>query len=309
MNKDYRALLVSAAAAEVGASAPRGDDLYIAFYNSLTGTKFPLDSTPWCAIFVTYLARKVGIPTSVIPNFASCTISRDSFWKPNSRWRNKSLYTPVPGDIIYFDWDLSGNCDHVGIVKDVRSGRVYTIEGNTKGNTATYGVREKSYPITYGTICGYAEPDYNKIDGNVSNNEEPSDNTMTKYVKEYQVWLNSKFDTGLVIDGSCGPLTQIASIKAIQTTMNREYGKALAVDGSFGPATKGAVKAIQQGAKGTLVYIAQGLLYGHGFNPDGFDGSFGPGMLKAIRAFQSWAEITVDGSCGPNTWHNLCTKW
>lgn len=309
MSKDYRAAMIAAAKAEVGVTSPKGDDVYIAFYNSITGSKFPLDGTPYCAIFQTYLARMVGVPTSVIPNFASCTISRDKFWKPNGRWRSKSQYTPKPGDLSYNDWNLSGDCDHVGLVINVEGGKVYTIEGNTTGGTGIYGVRDKVYFLNDRYICGYAEPDYDKIGDNVSDNRDPDDNTMTKYIKEYQKWLNAKIDAGLVIDGSCGPLTRTASIKAIQTIMNKEYGKALAVDGSFGPATKGAVKAIQRGAKGAIVYVAQGLLYGHGFDPDGFDGSFGPGMLEAIRDFQNWAGIAVDGSCGPDTWYTLCCKW
>lgn len=305
---DYRKLIVSLAKTQVGINAPKGDDVYIKFYNNITGSSFSVNGTPWCAIFVTYIARKVGIPTNVIPNFASCTTSRDKFWKPNGRWRSKSQYTPIAGDIIYFDWDLSGDCDHVGIVTAVQSGRVYTIEGNTKGSSNAYGVRTKSYPLNYSGIAGYAEPNYDNS-GETSDNVDSNDNTQTAYIKKYQTWLNVNFGSGLIIDGSCGPLTRTASIKAIQKTMNLEYKKNLDIDGSFGPATKAAVKAIQQGATGTLVYIGQGLLYGHDFDPNGFDGSFGPGMTTAIKAFQSWAGIVVDGSCGPDTWKNLCTTW
>ena len=58
--------------------------------------------------------------------------------------------TPVPGMIIFFDWDSpnglsgtqDGSSDHVGIVEKVENGIVYTIEGNRGDscNRCTYSV-------------------------------------------------------------------------------------------------------------------------------------------------------------------------
>ena len=309
MATNYRSSLVEFALSQVGVTAPTGDDKYIKYYNSITGSGFSVNGTPWCAIFVTYCARNVGIPTTIIPNFASCTTSRDSFWKPNNRWKSPSNYTPMAGDIIYFDWDDTGDCDHVGIVVDVKDGYVYTVEGNTKGSYKTYGVRYKSYGLKSSLIAGYADPDYEKLGDEVIETPTTGDSAITTGIKAFQRWINNYINAGLIIDGSCGPLTKTAAIKCIQTIMNKEYGKSLAVDGSYGPATKAAVQYIQYGYKGNLAYVAQGLLYGHKIDPDGFDGSFGPGMLTAIKQFQSWAGITVDGSCGPDTWYNLNKKW
>ena len=310
MVTEYRKNIVQLAEMYVGTEVPNGDDKFIKFYNELTGAGFSVNGTAWCAIFVTYCARHVGIPTSVIPNFASCTISRDSFWKPNKRWKSRTEYTPRAGDIIYFDWDLSGNCDHVGIVKDVDDNYIYTIEGNTKGGYSVAGVRSKKYARSYKYIAGYGVPNYESIgDTTVVEEDGSNDNDIVAGVKAFQKWLNSYIDAGLIIDGSCGSLTRTAAVRAIQTIMNKEYGKNLEVDGSYGPATKAAVKTIKQGTKGTIVYPAQGLLYGHDFDPNGFDGSFGAGMLSAIKEFQSWAGISVDGSCGPDTWYKQKKKW
>ena len=45
---------------------------------------------------------------------------------------------PVPGMIIFFDWDnkggsgpQDGEADHVGIVQKVENGIIYTVEGNS----------------------------------------------------------------------------------------------------------------------------------------------------------------------------------
>lgn len=297
--------LAEYALTQVGVGEPNGDDKYIKYYNEITGSSFSVNSTPWCAIFVTYCARQVGIPTEVIPNFASCTISRDQFWKPKNQYHLKSGYQPKVGDIIYFDWgNNSSLLDHVGIVVGVTSTTVTTVEGNSKGNTNVYGVRKKTYNKTLTDIDGYAAPGY---DGDITDIPDggTSDDAISIIIKEHQKWLNTNYKAGLILDGSFGPLTRAATIKAYQTVLNCGYGRNLAVDGSFGPATKAAAVPIQYGAIGNLVRIAQGLLYGHKLNPNGYDGSFGPGMLNAIKLFQSKAGIAVDGSCGPDTWKNL----
>ena len=37
------------------------------------GKWYGMDGQPWCAMFVSWCARRAGVPQSVIPNFASCT--------------------------------------------------------------------------------------------------------------------------------------------------------------------------------------------------------------------------------------------
>ena len=55
-----------------------------------------------------------------------------------------------PGDAIFFDWDLDGSADHVGIVVGTDGSRVYTVEGNS-GDAC----KIKSYSLTYECIKGY----------------------------------------------------------------------------------------------------------------------------------------------------------
>ena len=99
-------------------------------------------------------------------------------------------------------------------------------------------------------------------------------------------------DAGLIVDGSCGPLTKTAAVRSLQNCLNTNYGKSLDVDGSYGPLTKDAVKTIQYCNVGTLSYIVQGLLYGHNINPDAFDGIYAKATEDAIKEFQ-WAELSV----------------
>ena len=62
------------------------------------------------------------------------------------------------GDIIFFDWTDSndGKADHVGIVEKVENGKVYTVEGNSTGDTC----RQKEYSIDSSVILGYGKPMY-----------------------------------------------------------------------------------------------------------------------------------------------------
>ena len=55
----------------------------------------------------------------------------------------------------FFDWPNSsgardGSSDHVGIVEKCENGTVYTLEGNSSD-----AVRQRSYPVGYGSIMGY----------------------------------------------------------------------------------------------------------------------------------------------------------
>lgn len=111
----------------------------------------------WCACFVSWCANECGyIDTGIIPKFAGCVWGVDWF-QDRGQWADGSA-TPVPGMIIFFDWDSpdgesgpqDGLSDHVGIVARVEDGRVYTIEGNTSDSC-----RERSYPLGYYEILGY----------------------------------------------------------------------------------------------------------------------------------------------------------
>jgi hypothetical protein len=117
---------------------------------------------PWCAMFVSFCADKAGIPTSIIPKHASCSVGV-SWFQRAGRWRPRSGYTPKPGDIVYFTSN-GATPAHVGIVTEVKNGYVYTVEGNTSSGKeleANGGaVAEKAYLLSSRYILGYGEPAY-----------------------------------------------------------------------------------------------------------------------------------------------------
>jgi len=113
----------------------------------------------WCACFVSWCANECGyIENGIIPKFASCAIGVNWF-QSRGQWADGSA-EPVPGMIIFFDWDeditgQDGRPNHVGIVEKVENGIVYTIEGNSDDTC-----RRRSYSVGYYEIFGYGVPEY-----------------------------------------------------------------------------------------------------------------------------------------------------
>ena len=111
----------------------------------------------WCACFVSWCANECGyIEAGIIPKFAGCQSEGISWFKACGLWK-ESGFIPKQGDIIFFDWENDGTSDHVGIVEKTENRKVYTIEGNSNGDTC----KQKEYNIDSNVICGYGTPAYN----------------------------------------------------------------------------------------------------------------------------------------------------
>lgn len=111
----------------------------------------------WCACFVSWCANECGyIEAGIIPKFASVNVEGVPWFKTCGLWK-ESGYNPKAGDIIFFDWDNDAESDHTGIVEKVENGTVYTIEGNTSGDSC----KQKEYSINSNVILGYGTPIYN----------------------------------------------------------------------------------------------------------------------------------------------------
>ncbi|WEA46795.1 N-acetylmuramoyl-L-alanine amidase [Priestia aryabhattai] len=124
-------------------------------------------------------------------------------------------------------------------------------------------------------------------------------------MKSIQVTLNTRYATGLAVDGVYGPATKKALVKGLQTELNKQYGAKLAVDGIFGRGTVAAVVNVSQGARGNITWILQAALYALGYDTKGVDGVFGSGTTKAVKAFQKNCGLSADGIAGKNTFNKL----
>lgn len=123
-------------------------------------------------------------------------------------------------------------------------------------------------------------------------------------IKDIQQALNSRYKTGISPDGYDGPKTRSALIKALQTELNKQYKAGLTVDGLWGTKTRAAIVTIRKGAKGSLTWILQALLFLNGYKT-GLDSMFGKATEKALIAFQINSRIAVDGVAGKGTFAKL----
>ena len=116
----------------------------------------------WCACFVSWCANECGyIEDGIIPKYAGC-VNGVQWFRDRDQWIDGNE-EPVPGMIIFFDWDdpngdngpQDGLSDHTGIVIRVEDGIVYTVEGNSSDSC-----RQKQYSVGYYEILGYGAPAY-----------------------------------------------------------------------------------------------------------------------------------------------------
>lgn len=101
----------------------------------------------WCACFVSWCYGQMGLSE---PRFAACQSQGIPWFQSHGQWGARGYDNLAPGDAIFFDWDLDGSADHVGIVIGTDGSRVYTIEGNS-GDAC----KIRSYDVNYECIKGY----------------------------------------------------------------------------------------------------------------------------------------------------------
>lgn len=119
----------------------------------------------WCDAFVDWCfvqAFGKDMATKLLHKFDDYTVNSAGYYKNNKEW-----YTsPKIGDQIFFKDSKGGIC-HTGLVYNVDSTYVYTIEGNTSSATGVVAnggcVAKKKYKLTYDRIAGYGRPNYSII--------------------------------------------------------------------------------------------------------------------------------------------------
>ena len=160
---ELRALVVETAQRWLGRNERNGSyRIIIDTYNAhrpLPRRYHLRDSDPWCAATVSALAIVTHL-TALIPVECSCGYMIDLL-RGLEAWQEADDYRPLPGDIIFYDWqdngfgDDAGAADHVGIVETVSESGLTVIEGNRGGTVAR---RELALNGRY--IRGYGTPDY-----------------------------------------------------------------------------------------------------------------------------------------------------
>lgn len=140
------ALMVSIAKSQIGTEA---GEKYWRWYGFT-------ESVDWCACFVSWCANEAGmLEEGMVPKFSGCS-EGIRWFMAEGRWIDaidEPNIRPLPGMIVFFDWEQDGIADHVGIVEMCKHGVVYAIEGNTSNQVASrYYLQDSSQIMGYGDI-------------------------------------------------------------------------------------------------------------------------------------------------------------
>lgn len=188
-----------------------------------------VQNQPWCCVFINFLfIQAFGYSDGTDMTYggsAACAVSAQ-LYKNNNAWSTK----PSKGDQIFFN--VNGGINHTGIVVDVSGATITTVEGNSSDSVA-----KRTYFSGDTSIAGYGVPNWAVV-SNVPEDE-----------------------TGLEVDGECGPETWAAlaakmplvkygskgwAVTAVQAMLNC-LGADLDADGDCGPLTKKEIMEFQEG--------------------------------------------------------------
>lgn len=116
-------------------------------------------SDSWCAAFVSTVSLECGL-TEIFPTECGCE-RQIGLFQELGVWEEADDTIPLPGDLIYYDWDMEerGECtgwaDHVGIVVGTKWPFVKVIEGNFQDCVGYHYLKLNDVQIR-----GFARPDY-----------------------------------------------------------------------------------------------------------------------------------------------------
>ncbi|MBE6629643.1 MAG: CHAP domain-containing protein [Ruminococcaceae bacterium] len=148
-------------------------------YNYALGKVGGSYSYAWCAAFVSWCLVQAGEGESAGGLFASCTLWVEAL-RERGQYTARAAHTPKMGDLIFFrSAGVTRASDHVGLVRFVKGGRVYTVEGNSSGQVAL-----RNYALTDSYIVGYGRPAYEKTASAISRTKH-EDVTAGYYVVTY----------------------------------------------------------------------------------------------------------------------------
>ena len=206
-------------------------DLYAAKYYN--GNK---NGYAWCDVFVDWCFFKAygategqRIECQTGDCGAGCTFSMQ-YYQAKGRFDKN----PKVGDQIFFRYSGSSGADHTGIVVEVTSSQIVTVEGNSGDQ-----VKKNTYARTYGCIIGYGHPLYDETDGTTAA-PAPTPATETKKTEATEKAVSVSLKQ--LSQGSTG-----AQVKTIQRIIYvRGINSKIDIDGDFGPITKAGVIDLQK---------------------------------------------------------------
>lgn len=283
------------------------------------GQWYGLDGQPWCAMFISWVFWKANTPLGRVESskgYASCQ-GGYAFWKANHQLTSN----PQMGDIVLYDWNGDGHCDHTGIFKAwIKQGSTFeAIEGNTAvGDDSNGGiVMVRQRAVT--SVKAFVSPACLNVDApapQVFDDTLRRGDQSARVAKLQKMLYDLKYD--IVVDGSFGAQTERA-IKSFQKDHN------MPTDGISTAAVAGAIQSalmpseavdskltqgtyLKSGAVGAAVVALQKALNKKSGSTIETDGVFGPGTVAALKTYQTSQNLKPDGIAGPATFGKLGIK-
>ena len=253
---------------------------------------------PWCAAFVTWCARQVGIGDQV--NFVYCPSGLQEM-----HTEGLQVQDIQPGDVLFFQWG-DHIADHTGIASSVNPDTsVNTIEGNARlPGESNDSVETRVRPR--GVILAICRPRWGGPSRSASGSPTPPSAGHTPGTKSFP-FSHPTLDAGatgagvlhlqqflaIPADGDFGTQTHDA-VRAFQT------GVGVVSDGVCGPDTWSHLHpTLTEGSSGPLVAEIQSEVGSMA------DGTFGGITQSQVMDFQRTHAITIDGVVGPETYRAM----
>ena len=111
----------------------------------------------WSSMFLAWCGNQIGLEDEKYGYYA-CSDYWVTWFKNNNAYHEVKDYTPLEGDMIFFDYDQDGKSDHNGLVKGINGTKVVCIEGNVDGE-----VKECEYEMSDAQLKGYGTPLFDKV--------------------------------------------------------------------------------------------------------------------------------------------------
>jgi hypothetical protein len=96
------------------------------------GDWYGMNGQPWCAIFCTWAFETSGDSPSFVRGSRYAYVPYIVGDARAGRYGLHTTDSPIPGDLVCYDWDWNGEHDHVGIFEGWAGGSSFrAVEGNT----------------------------------------------------------------------------------------------------------------------------------------------------------------------------------
>lgn len=283
---------------------------------TIYGKWYGLDGFPWCAMFVSWVYNQAGTPLGYVDDHKGYRDCNSAYYK----WKSSNEITanPEKADIVLFDWQGDGKCDHTGIFHewfDVEKKYFWSYEGNTSTSDDSNGGLVMRRKRSVSMVKAFVRPRI--LGGQIVS--PPVEAFLKKgskgsdVVKLQRLLYDLKYS--VTVDGDFGDQTE-------QVVKQFQKNNAFDITGIATPSLIGFIEGklakpapdkklttgsfLKKGCAGAPVVMLQDALNRNAENRKiTVDGVFGLETEKALKEFQLKKAIKADGIAGPETFAAL----